>query len=334
MRNASDNRATQDSPPTRKRQRVDGFSSARLSLRRLAHLWALLGLVAAAAVAQPAVLDLHEELDFDEPESWALKYFTSVTLLTSLAPPARIEAGKVEIGLELGWIPRLSAAERTVGFGGTKEEDLNRQSVLVRPRLTVGLGRGWSVTGAYVPPAEIKGVRGNLFSLAVERLFGSGDDRWSFAVRGHGQTGDLKGDLTCSEHDASFELGSEENLFGCVEPSNDRADLHYLGVEGVGALRFGDGKRFFFGLSANRMDLTLQVDAFTFSVHDRTRNDSQGWTYSATAGLDVPIREAIAMSVALFYSPLDVVRPPSAASDNDALLNLRAMMRYRIGARR
>ncbi|MEE8278611.1 MAG: hypothetical protein V3R89_07825, partial [Thermoanaerobaculia bacterium] len=77
-------------------------------------LLALLGL-AQAAFGQ-RVLDITEDLDFDRPESWAMKYFTSVTLFTGMGVPRRMEPGSVEVGLEAGWVPTLSDRERTVGF--------------------------------------------------------------------------------------------------------------------------------------------------------------------------------------------------------------------------
>ena len=41
----------------------------------------------APAVAQePPVFEIVQELDFDEPEAWAMKYFTSASLMSSLGP--------------------------------------------------------------------------------------------------------------------------------------------------------------------------------------------------------------------------------------------------------
>jgi hypothetical protein len=85
-----------------------------------------------------------DELDWDRPEAWAMKYFNSVSILTGLGPPRARETWSFEIGLELDTIPRLDEDQRRVGFGGLKVEDLNRLPVFFRPRLTIGLPAKWS----------------------------------------------------------------------------------------------------------------------------------------------------------------------------------------------
>ena len=43
-----------------------------------------------------------QELDFDRPESWAMKYVTSVTLATGFGVPRALKPGSLEIGFEAG----------------------------------------------------------------------------------------------------------------------------------------------------------------------------------------------------------------------------------------
>ena len=45
------------------------------------------------------------EIDFDRPESWAMKYFTSVSLLTGLGVPGGLDDTQFTIGFEGGFIP-------------------------------------------------------------------------------------------------------------------------------------------------------------------------------------------------------------------------------------
>ena len=68
-------------------------------------LW-LLGLSLACPVVAQDVLDIEQQLDFDAPEAWAMKYFTSTSLLTSLGAVEALEPGAVELGLEAIQIPR------------------------------------------------------------------------------------------------------------------------------------------------------------------------------------------------------------------------------------
>ena len=92
----------------------------------------LVSLAPAAEAQRTEVLDIVDPLDFDEPEAWALKYFTAVSLLTSLGGVEVREPWSIEVGLELTSVPHLDREQRTVGFGGFKEEDLNRSPVSAR----------------------------------------------------------------------------------------------------------------------------------------------------------------------------------------------------------
>lgn len=276
-------------------------------------------------------LALVDELDFDDPEAWAMKFFTSASLLTSLGPVEERDAGSVELGVEVLSVPHLSAEERTVGFDGIKEEDLNRSPVGVRLRAAFGLPAGWSLVFGWVPPVEVDGVEANLFSAALERpLLKAGP--WGLGLRLHAQVGESEGDFTCGEADAAIPPGAPGNEFGCEAPSNDEATLEYVGVELVGSYRWG-GERapdLHFGVGAQRLDLEFQVDALTFGFRDRTLLLADGWTYSATLGATWSLRERSRIGVELFYSPLEVDRLGQAPGENDPLFNVRALFRYRI----
>jgi len=192
--------------------------------RNITYVGVAIVLIAAAGTVSAQVLDDVEELDWDRPEAWAMKFFNSVSLLTGLGPPTNREPWSFEIGLELDTIPHLDEDQRRVGFGGAKVEDLNRLPVFGRPRLTIGLPAKLSLDVAWVPPVELRGVKSNLFSLALERpVFSTGP--WTLGVRVYGQLGTVKGDLTCSEEDASSPPGSPGNIWGCEAPSEDELKL-------------------------------------------------------------------------------------------------------------
>ena len=286
--------------------------------------------------AQPA-LEGTEIIDFDRPEAWAMKRSASLALLTALGPPRNREAGSVELGLEVGWNPSLSEEERRVGFNGTKVEDLNRLAVVPRPRVTIGLGRNWSLDAAYVPPVEVEGLTPNVVSLALERPLWHVDN-WVFGVRGYGQVGSIEGDITCTEEEAAIPPGDPGNEFGCEEPSSDRTTLNYAGLGITGGYRFPgtQDSAVHFGVFANYMDLEFKVDALTYGLRDRTTLVTDGWTYSLNAGFSWPLGRPTRLALEAFYSPLEVDRPvrddddaaPRVDSRNDALFNLRAMFSY------
>ena len=55
-----------------------------------------------------------------------------------------------------------------------------------------------------------------------------------------------------------------------------------------------------------------------------------GFTVSFTAGLAYALTDRLSLSGEVFYSPLSVVRPPNASSQNDGLFNVRSLVTYRI----
>jgi hypothetical protein len=279
----------------------------------------------------PPVLDVVEDVDFDRPEAWAMQYFGSVSLLTPLDAPRRRRPGSIEVAIEASQVPHLSAAERTVGFNGLKEEDLNRLPVLVRPRVTVGLPAAFALEVGYVPPVRIDGTEPNLLALALERSFHEGE-RWSWGGRLFGQIGQVEGDLTCSEEDASIPPGAPGNEFGCEAPSRDEATLDHVGLHLGAGYRLGGsrGSTLLFGVAAIHHDLEFQVDALTFGLHDRTLLRADGTTWAIDAGISIPTTERAQVGVELLWSPLDVVRPPSTTAESDDLLHVKALLRYRV----
>jgi hypothetical protein len=293
----------------------------------------LLGGAAPAARAQNEipVIDETEDLDFDDPQSWAMQFYGSVSMLTPLGAPVVREPGSVDLALEVSQVPHLSADERRVGFGGVKEEDLNRLPVFVRPRVAVGLPHRFAIEVGYVPPIEVEGIEPNLLSLAIDHVFYVGK-RWSFGGRLHGQIGDIQGDLTCSEEDASHPIGSPGNLYGCRAPSNDEATLDHIGLRlGAGyQVRGAGGPTFTFGAGGLHHDLEFQVDALTFGVHDRTLLLADGYTWALDAGMAIPLAQRTQLGFEVLWSPLEVVRPPKTSAQTDELLHLKGLVRYRV----
>jgi hypothetical protein len=288
---------------------------------------------APAAGQEPPVLDVTDELDFEDPESWAMAWVGSVTLLTGFGVPRPLEPGALELGLEAGWVPSLSEEQRRVGFGGTKVEDLNRTPVIGRPRLTVGLPGGFALTGGWIPPLEIDGVETNLFSLGLARELWAGN-RSRGGFRLYGQTGTVEGAITCTAGDAASAPGSAGNPYGCEAPSNDEMTLTYWGFELSLAYRAGGGAEPYLAGAVNRFDNEFQVDAFTFGLHDRTLLVAEGTAWSVAAGLTHPLGERGRFAGEVFYTPLDVRRldenfEPKPA-ETDELLNVRMLLSWRL----
>ena len=272
-----------------------------------------------------------EEVDFDAPEAWAMKFFNTASLMTSLGPVHKRDAGAIDLGFEVQQVPYLDREQRTVGFGGRKEEQLNRSPVSARMRVEVGLPRGFNVALGWSPPVEVDGVEANLLSLALEKVL-LDRQRWRLGLRAYGQVGDAKGDLTCEEGgDERFPPGSPENRFGCVAPSEDEVTLDHYGVQLVASYhpRGARSPTLHFGTALSFLDMEFQVNARTFGDIDRSRLLTDGETLAFTVGATWQLLERAHLGLEAFYSALDVERR-GQERENDPFVNLRALVRYRL----
>ncbi len=285
-------------------------------------------LVAAPIVAQP-VLDERTEIDFDRPEAWAMKYFASVSLPSAFGAPDDLAAGTVEVALEYVQVPSLDEEQRRVGFGGIKDEDLNKTSYVFRPAVRVGLGSKLSLAASWVPPVDRNGAKANIFALALERPVVEGE-AWRLGLRLQGQSGTVEGDFTCSRSMVEAGDDPELNPFGCESASRDVYDLTTLGLEASIAWKLGPEQRWepFAALSYNLMDLEFAVNARFAGLVDRSKLVTDGSTLYGLLGLGYRPGGRWRVAAEVFVSPLDVVRPPSTTSETDGLVNFRMQLRY------
>jgi len=290
--------------------------------------------VLAAVLAQPAlaqeVFAGRVVVDFDRPEAWAMKYFASVTAMSSFGP-RRLSAGELELQLEVGQVPDLSTRQRTVGFNGFKEEDLNRSPALARPRLAVGVGGGVVVTAGVVPPLEIDGVKALVLSLALDRSFSLGR-RADLGLGFFAEQAQIEGDFTCTANDVAFPPGSAENGFGCETVSEDEVDFDTYGVRaGLGFELPWREARLHVGATHRELDGEFMVNAQTFGFFDRTSLVTDGSLQSYAAGISWRLWAKSRLGAELFYAPLHVNRPDREGIEGDDLVQLRLLASFRLG---
>jgi opacity protein-like surface antigen len=295
----------------------------------------LLAVALSAVAPVPAraqlVLAETETLDFDRPESWGMKYYASLALLTGMGVPQMRAAGEIVLGFEGGYVPQLTDLERRIGFNGTKLEDVNKTSSFGRVRGSVGLGKGVALEVAYTPPIELGGARPNLFALALGRPFDLGPS-WRLGVRGYGQIGTIEGDITCSADEVAAGDDVQANPFQCIRPSKDESRQKVVGLELVAGY---DGRsRFkpYAGIGLGYMDLDFHINAVYSDgrVDDHSVQLTSGTTGFATAGLTFAASTRFRVTAELFYSWLRVARPPSTTSANEGFLNGRVFVSYRV----
>ena len=267
-------------------------------------------------------------IEFDRPESWAMKYFTSVSLLSGLGVPGVVREGFVVVGLEGGYVPQLSDEQRTVGFNGTKLEDLNKTSMFGRIRFSLGLTGDAELTLAWVPPVELNGATPNLFAAAVGApIFRTEAAR--IGLRVYGQVGSVSGDFTCDEATVAAGNDGVLNPFGCERISDDNTTQQYLGVELGVASEIGETVEPYLTVGGNRFSTRFETNALTAGTLDRSTFETSGYTFHTTAGVSVRLNERIRVVGEAFYSPLGVMRFGAASSENDGLFNGRSMIEFR-----
>jgi hypothetical protein len=274
----------------------------------------------------------NRHIGFDQPEAWALKRFTSVTVPSGIEPPASPEMrhiGAVSLGVEVDWLPMLDAGQQRVGFDGTAPEDLNKAPVLVRP--VVGVQLPWKLKAlAFAPlPISTFGIKPRLFAFGVE---GPVIERrgWTVNWQGTGQVGSVKGAFTCPQSSLAFPPGSPGNPTNCVGTSADIAMLQYAGMAFQVAHPLARMPRVIPHASVGGyfVDAAFQSHApLTFGLA-QLRQWTRGGIFTTTGGVSYVVNRRIDFTVNVFYSPLGVIRNPGGPRTNDGLFNVRSLLSY------
>jgi len=304
-----------------------------IAMSNVKRVLALACIFAGCGFAQARTTTSVQHLNFDAPEAWALKYFTSATMLSGLQPPETAveprKVGSLTVGLEFGWIPALSPDRARVGFSGRKQEDLNKAPVLIRPSVRVGLPWRFSLVVAGPPPLEVFGVRPHLFAFGVERPLVEREN-WRLGWRASGQIGSVTATFTCPRKVLAFPAGSPENPSACIAESADEAIMRYGGTELQFSHRLPGVPKLTPHVAAgiNYIDGTFQVNAPRQNALDHTRLWSRGRTFSGTAGVSYLLTKRTALTIDAFYSPLWIRRTTGGPRVIDGLFNVRALLSY------
>jgi hypothetical protein len=288
----------------------------------------VLSFAATPAARAQGVVEGTEELDFDRPEAWGMKYFASLSLLTGMGVPERMGGGGFALGFEGGFVPQLSDEQRRIGFDGTKLEDVNKTKFFGRLRAAVGLSDNYTLDIGYTPPFEVGGATPHLFAVGIGRPFDLSES-WRLGLRAYGQFGTIDADITCSADEVAAGPDPELNPLLCEEPSDDRLKQKLIGGE-LSVGYFSGRWRPYAGAAVNYMDLDFQVNARYDGLVDSTLQLTDGVTFSVTTGLGVTLSESWYLSGELFYSWLSINRPPPGTpTENDGFLNGRFLVAYR-----
>lgn len=304
----------------------------QVSLLPTGSLPAGLGLLLGSALALPAhaqlVNESREHLPFESPEGWAMAWVSASSLMTGFGTPTHA-AGRSSLSLEFGSIPQLDEDQQRVGFGGLKDEDLNKSPLFGRVRMRLGLPAGWQLELGWTPPLRIDGARPrDLFALGLGRSLAAGET-WNWSMRLHCQHGRVEGDITCPRQIAGNPDRSVIR-YGCIEPSSDRISMRYYALEQNLRWSLPADLRGHASLGIARFEPVVQVDARSAGLISRPRLSSTGSAPYLAVGVTRPLGQRWETALEALYVPLDVERRDEAL-ERDAYWSLRLQLRYRWG---
>mgnify|MGYP003693976495 CR=1 FL=1 len=173
-------------------------------------------LLARIALGQTLIED-DRNVASDSAEGWAMRYFAGTTLMTSFGEAARLAPWRVECRNRAWAASRASSDEQQhVGFGGSKQEDLNKSPVFGRLRLALGLPGDWAAPslGDHAPLQLAGSQARTVFALRSRPAPPGERSRSRCPMRGLGQVGKVDGDITCPRR-AAGDPDSDTNPFGC-----------------------------------------------------------------------------------------------------------------------
>lgn len=299
----------------------------RLALRETLAATAL-ALFAPCAAAQ-FVDESRERYAFDSTEGWAMAWVTASTVMAAGGPTPVLEPGAWQAGIDLGSIPWLDEDQQRVGFGGFKDEDLNKSPAFGRLRGWVGLPAGLVLELGWTPPLRIDGAKPeDLFAVALARRVWE-QGRWNLSARLHGQTGRARGDVTCPR-DIAGSPDTVVNPFRCSAPSDDRIELAYHGVDAT--LGRGGGPRAPRGhltLGWARFEPAVQVDARSPTLVSRPYLSTRGSAPYVAAGIAGDLGARWEIGLEALWLPLEVRRDDEGGLERDAYWSLRVSLRHR-----
>ena len=269
-----------------------------------------------------------QKVDLDSPEGWAMAFMTASAQNLGQAPPHSVDVRDISFSAELSSIPRLSREQQKIGFGGFKDEDLNKSPAFGRLRANVGLP--WNVDAeiSWTPPLKINNSKpDHLWGAALSKpLFDN--ERISVGLRLFLLRGGVTASVTCSEDTINFAPYTLQNTAGCIGLSDDKLQMDHEGVEVF--LSFNNTSNIipWISLASTNIDNAVEIDAPLEIGRERASVYSSGTIQTLSFGLNYDISENWSLNAASSYTPLDVQRP-NDSSDNDDFWNVRAGLTIR-----
>ena len=167
-------------------------------------------------------------------EAKLMLYYSSSLAFSPLGVPFGVERpattmgvadggapSRVELSVEISYLPPLSAEQRTAG--SDKPESTNLAPLFPRPRLGVRLPGGFGMELSWIPPLRVFDVKANLVAGALSYSFAL-PSRFSLVPRVSGLAGRVEGPITCNSEMTSGTDAALIRYYSYVCYGNDSRD--------------------------------------------------------------------------------------------------------------
>ncbi len=137
----------------------------------------------------------------DSNEARTMAIFSVPLAFSGGAAPARLEPGRIRLGLEGAYLPDVDSATATptVCRPGKGPENTDLLFAMARPRVVVGLPGGFSIEGSWIPPVRVDQVRAHLLGFAVTKAIALDARGATLGLRAHAALGQVRAPITCDD---------------------------------------------------------------------------------------------------------------------------------------
>jgi len=247
-------------------------------------------------------------------EARLLAFYEAPIVFATADAPMRLPLGSVALTGELVGVPAPPANAQQTNFCYPAKQDATHLSPLLpRLRIALGLGYGFAIEGAYLPPVTVDRAQPNLGSLALSYTrsllappMGVSGLGVALQLRVHATRGSVKGPITCPR--SALQLTDEgQPCFGSM-PSNDAFYPTSEGGEGtIGVTAPGGRISAFVGAGYTATSPHFRVD-FTneTGATDRTLVEVDLQRGAVFGGVDVRILHALDAGAEVYSVPADL----------------------------
>ena len=263
-----------------------------------------------------------QEVDFVSPEGWGMAFMTTSSQNLGQMPPHSVNIEDISISAELSSIPRLSKEQQKIGFGGFKDEDLNKSPAFGRIRASIGLPWDLNAEISWTPPIQINNSKpDNLWGAAVSKPI-INNEKIGLGLRLFLVRGGAIASVTCSEDNLNFDLYTPQNTAGCIALSDDKLKMDHEGIEIFLSLNNSSAILPWISLASSNLDNSVEINAPLEVGRERATVYSSGTTQTISFGFTYDFNEDWSFNASSSYTPLDV-RRPNYNSGNDNFWNVR-----------